>query len=218
MTLGVATRTRKAALRAGAALAVAAAVYFFWPRPYPDYPAAVCAGLRLIECEARVDTDCMYEFILDEERKAFSLTKEKWRWLLKEFGKGTRWPQPVPGGKVTYYGNEAFGHLVVTREGIDGDGKPCHVGAVIVRTDEGYRRPGMVNSLLVGLTIHRDRRGESGGDPGPAERAEAYLRHAAELRANGFPGSFFGGEKFMTWEERAALARQASQSAAAGGG
>lgn len=196
-----ATRTRRAALWAFAALAVAAAVYFVWPRPHAGYPPVVAAGLRLIDCEARADADCMYEFVTDDEKKAYRLTKEKWRWLINDYGKTIRWAKPAPGGKVSYYGNEANGSVMVSRPALVGSGKPGYAIARIARTDEGYKSPSLATKLIDGIPVYRLRTDDLPDHDNAEATIAAYRRDEALLKAHGFHGVLREG-KLVTWRER----------------
>lgn len=90
MSHEVATRTRGLAVPALVAIGLVDALVGLWPRQ-PKYPPVVQAGIRLMGCMERGDADCMYEFIPDEDRNTYGLTREGRKWFIEDYGRDTPW-------------------------------------------------------------------------------------------------------------------------------
>lgn len=194
-----AIRTKRLTILALLAVALVVSLVVLWPKQ-PRYPPIVQAGIKLIDCQERVDADCMYEFIPDEERKLYGLSRATWKWFVTDYGRDTIRATSLPGGKVEYYGNEARGWVRVSRPSTDADGKRGFSSAVLARTDKGYQAPYLAMSLIIGITAHRGRTRPLEQSEWRAAMLKAFERDGALLTAHGFKGYPIEGE-FLTWDE-----------------
>ncbi|MCC6403845.1 MAG: hypothetical protein IT207_07525 [Fimbriimonadaceae bacterium] len=187
------------------AIALIVTVILLWPKE-PRYPPIVQAGLRLIECEHQADADCTYEYITDDERRLYGLTRESWRWFIQDYGRDIRWAKTVSGGKVQFYGSEANGIVRVSRPSIDGYGKLGASGVAMARTDKGYQAPRYATSLIIGIPTYKGRTRDIEQSEWRAAKLEAFERDGALLAAHGFKGYPIEGE-FLTWDDHVARLR-----------
>jgi len=216
MSQVTAIRTKGLAVPVLGAIALVVALVVLWPRQ-PEYPPVVQAGIRLMGCMERGDADCMYEFIPDEDRNTYGLTREEWKWFIEDYGRDIPWSKSVPGGKVEAYGNENYGIVRVSRPSIDGFGKRGAQSAAIARTDKGYQSPVLATSLIIGIPPARGRTRDYGEGEWRGAKLEAFIRDAELLESHGIKGYPIEGQ-FLTWAEHIARLQGMPDSGGSGSG
>lgn len=216
MSLAAAFRTKRLTVLSTVAIVLIVTVILLRPKE-PRYPPIVQAGLRLIECEHQANADCTYEYITDDERRLYGLTRESWRWFIQDYGRDIRWAKTVTGGKVQFYGSEANGIVRVSRPSIDGYGKLGASGVAMARTDKGYQAPRYATSLIIGIPTYKGRTRAIEQGEWRGAKLKAFIRDAELLESHGIMGYPIDGQ-FLTWAEHIARLQGMPDSGGSGSG